>query len=251
MIDTHCHLFLSEYDPDRQQIIEKCINAGIEKMINPNVDDTTLNNLKELTTKFPKHIYAAYGLHPCSVKSDYRIKLELIRSFAAETSMVAVGEIGIDLYWDTNFLNEQKKALEIQFQWAIEKNLPVIVHTRNGFDVAYEIVQTFSGLTGVFHAFTGNREQAIKLIEKGFYLGIGGIITFKNSGLDRVVSELPLDYILLETDSPYLAPAPYRGKRNEPIYLRQIAEKIAMIKNIGIEEVEAITTENAKRLFKL
>lgn len=251
MIDTHCHLFLSEFDNDREQIVERSIAAGIEKMVNPNVDTSTLSALKSLTDKFPKNIYAAYGLHPCSVRSDYREELNRIKAFALHEPMIAIGEIGIDLYWDATYQKEQRHALEIQFQWAVELDLPVIIHTREGFDVAWDIVKAFPTLRGVFHAFTGTTEQAKWIIERGFYVGIGGIVTFKNAGLDQVVANIPMESILLETDSPYLTPAPHRGKRNEPTYLRWIAEKIAQIKKIDFDEVVQLTTFNARQLFKL
>ncbi|MGC8803581.1 MAG: TatD family hydrolase, partial [Bacteroidales bacterium] len=211
---------------------------------------STLSALKSLADKFPEHIYAAYGLHPCSVRSDYRDELNRIKEFAQHESMIAIGEIGIDLYWDATYQKEQWHALEIQFQWAVEHDLPVILHTREGFDVAWDIVKAFPRLRGVFHAFTGTAEQASWIIERGFYVGIGGIVTFKNAGLDRIVATLPMESILLETDSPYLSPVPHRGKRNEPAYLQWIAKKIAHIKSIDFEEVVHITTHNAKQLFK-
>jgi len=249
MIDTHCHLFLEEFDPDRELTIERCLAAGIEKMVNPNVDASTLSALKSLCDQYPMHIYAAYGLHPCSVKSDYIEHLNTIKEFSRNLPMVGIGEIGIDLYWDTSYLKEQQHALEIQFQWAVESDKPVIIHTRQSFDIAWQIAGNFSGLKGVFHAFTGTADQALKVIERGFYVGIGGIVTFKNSGLDRVVANIPLEGIVLETDAPYLAPTPHRGKRNEPTYLTLIAEKIAQVKNTTIEEIIRITSLNAAKLF--
>ncbi|MEJ5264234.1 MAG: TatD family hydrolase [Bacteroidales bacterium] len=251
MIDTHCHLFLPEFDTDREVIIQKSLESGIEKMINPNVDSDTLLALHSLSEQFSGHILPAYGLHPCSVKSDYREQLSRIKEFARQCPMVAIGEIGIDMHWDTTYIKEQEHALEIQFQWAVALDLPVIIHTRKSFEITWEIVKNFPTLKGVFHAFTGTINQAMQVIERGFYVGIGGIVTFKNSGLDRVVSDIPIEGILLETDAPYLAPTPYRGKRNEPVYLRLIAEKIAQIKNLTFYEVEKVTTHNAKQLFKL
>lgn len=250
MIDTHCHLFLHEFDADREQVVEKSLASGVTKMVNPNVDAGTLSALKSLADKYPQHIYAAYGLHPCSVKSDYLAQLNTIKEFAKNLHTVGIGEIGIDLYWDTTHLKEQKHALELQFQWAVELDLPVIIHTRGGFDIAWEIAKNFRGLKGVFHAFTGTVDQALQVLEKGFYVGIGGIVTFKNSGLDCVVSELPIEGIILETDSPYLAPVPHRGKRNEPAYLWLTAKRIAQLKNMSVDEVIRITSFNAMQLFK-
>jgi TatD DNase family protein len=251
IIDTHCHLFLPEFDIDRDEIIETCQNEGIWKMINPNVDDTTLNDVAALVNKYPESIYAAYGLHPSSVKSDYKEKINIIRDFSGNQKMLAIGEIGIDLYWDTTYLKEQQNALEYQFQWAIDLNLPVIIHMRNAFEQTYEIIRVANGIKGVLHAFTGTLEQAFQIIDENLYLGIGGIVTFKNGGLDKVIKEIPLQNIVLETDSPYLTPVPFRGKRNQPAYLKYIAQKIAEIKEIPVEEVANVTTNNALSLFQL
>ncbi len=251
MIDTHCHLFLPEFDQDRNKVVENCISAGVEKMINPNVDDTTLIELKNLCDLYPQNILAAFGLHPCSVKSDFKEKICFIQNFAKSTSYIAIGEIGIDLYWDTSTYKEQIEALEIQCDWAVKSHLPVIIHTRNSFEQTWEVLKSFSQLRGVFHAFTGDVSQALQAIGRSFYIGIGGIVTFKNSQLSQTLQHIPLEYILLETDSPYLAPVPFRGKRNQPSYLTYIIEKIAQVKNISSEEVVEHTTLNAKRLFNI
>jgi TatD DNase family protein len=248
-IDTHCHLFLEEFDNDRIDIINQSIKAGVIAMLNPNIDASSLEALHETCQINPFVCIPTLGLHPCSVKEDYQNQLAEIKHHFNEYRSVAIGEIGIDLYWDKTFIKEQKKAFEEQLNWAIDLNLPVIIHNRDAFDTVYEITKDKPKLRGVFHAFSGTNEQAQKILDLGFYLGIGGVVTFKNSGLDRVLENIPLEKIVLETDSPYLTPAPHRGKRNNPSYLLLIATKIAEIKQVGIEEVALKTTQNAKNLF--
>lgn len=248
-IDSHCHLYLEEFDNDRVDIINQSIKAGVISMLNPNVDASSLKALHDTCLINPFVCLPALGLHPCSVKEDYQNQLTIIKQYFSEYRSVAIGEIGIDLYWDKTFIEEQIKAFEEQLNWAIELNLPVIIHNRDAFDITYQSTKDKPKLKGVFHAFSGTNEQAQKILDLGFYLGIGGVVTFKNSGLDRVVENIPLERIVLETDSPYLTPAPHRGKRNDPSYLLLIASKIAEIKQIGIEEVAAKTTLNAKSLF--
>lgn len=251
IIDTHCHLFLPEFDNDRNSIIDESKQNGITYLINPNVDSSTLENLYQLHITYPDTVLAAYGLHPCSVKANYSEELSQIKKFATDKPFVAIGEIGIDLYWDTTFKNEQIDAFLMQLKWAYELNKPVIIHTRNAMELVIDLVKKAPGVTGVFHAFTGTYDQAMKIIELGYFLGIGGILTYKNSGLDMVVEKLPLERILIETDSPYLPPVPHRGKRNKPSYLVHILEKIAILKNKKIDEITTITTQNALHLFKI
>jgi TatD DNase family protein len=249
LIDTHCHLFLEEFDSDRKEIINRSIESDIIYLINPNVDASTIIALYSTCQINPKVCLPALGLHPCSVKEDYKTQLETIKQYIDKNKPIAIGEIGIDLYWDKTTIEQQKLALEEQLQWAVDMNLPVLIHNRDAFDQVFEIVQKYPSLHGVFHAFSGNLEQAEKVLNTKFFFGIGGVVTFKNAGLDKIVQEIPIDRILLETDAPYLTPVPYRGKRNEPGYLKSIAEKIAEIKGMSAKDVASITTQNAKSLF--
>jgi TatD DNase family protein len=248
-IDSHAHLFLEEFDNDRKEVIERAINQGIHKMLLPNVDTSTLQILIDTCQIDTKSLFPAIGLHPCSVKETYINELDILYKSLKNNFFIAIGEIGIDLYWDKTFIKEQIISLEAQIQWALELNLPVILHCRESFDQVYEVVKKIKKLQGVFHAFTGTEIQAKKAIDLGFYLGIGGIVTFKNSGLDKVVSNITLEKIILETDAPYLTPVPYRGKRNEPSYLKYIAEKLSEIFDKSLEEVIKITSLNSENLF--
>jgi TatD DNase family protein len=249
-IDSHSHLFLEEFNEDRKEVIERANRQGVQKMLLPNVDLSTLQNLLDACNLAPGYLFPAIGLHPCSVKVDYAVELTGLYNQLKKNKYYAIGEIGIDLYWDRTYINEQCIALEKQISWALELNLPVILHCRESFEEVIEVVSAYKNLRGVFHAFTGNAMQAHKAIDMGFYLGIGGIVTFKNSGLDKVVTKIPLEKIVLETDSPYLAPVPFRGKRNEPTYIKHIAEKLSVIYNKSLSEVANITTTNAENLFK-
>jgi TatD DNase family protein len=217
----------------------------------PNVDISTLTHLIEVCKKYPLHLHPAAGLHPCSVKKDFNGELNVIRNYLQENKCVAIGEIGIDLFWDRTYLKEQQEALETQLQWAKELDLPIILHCRDSFNEVYSIVRKMMPLKGIFHAFSGSTDDAKKAIDLGFFLGIGGVVTFKNGGLDKIISQLDLENLVLETDSPYLTPVPHRGKRNEPINLTLIASKIAVLLNTSIEDVARITTQNARSIFKL
>lgn len=248
-IDTHCHLFLKEFEADAELVIEKSVKAGVTKMVVPNVDSTSILPLLELCNNFKKELYPSIGIHPCSVKENFKEELLIHEKCLESNDFVAIGEIGIDLYWDKTFVKEQIAALEIQLQWALEHNLPAILHCRESFDEVYNIVKNYKNLRGVFHAFSGSCEQALKVIDIGFYIGIGGVVTFKNSNLGNGISSLSMENIILETDAPYLTPAPYRGKRNDPSYIPIIAEKLANIFNYSIKEIEEITTRNALKLF--
>lgn len=250
-IDSHAHLFLEEFNNDRNEVIERAYNKGIHKMLLPNVDSSTLQHLLDTCQIAPDFLFPAIGLHPGSVNADYEDELFYLKKSLEKRKYVAIGEVGIDLYWDKTFYNEQILVLKEQLQWAKDFNLPVILHSRESFGQVYETVKKSEGLRGVFHAFTGTFEQAQKIIDLGFYVGIGGIVTFKNSGLDKVVAHIPLDNIILETDSPYLAPVPYRGKRNEPSYLNNIAEKLANVYGKSLEEIVKRTSINAEKLFAI
>lgn len=253
LIDTHSHLFLPEFDSDRDQVILNAQQNGVEKVLLPNVDGSTINDLLKLVEKYPDYCYPMIGLHPTSVKEDYKEELKKTENWLEKRNFIAIGEIGIDLYWDKTFKTQQEEAFRYQIELAKKYDLPVVIHARDSFDEIFTIMDEIidDKLKGVFHAFTGDEIQAKRIIEWGFKIGIGGIVTFKNSGLDKVVHNIDINHIVLETDSPYLAPVPHRGKRNESAYLPNIAQKIAEIKNISIKEVAEITTYNAKQLFKL
>ena len=250
-IDSHAHLFLPEFNTDRKEIIEHSIKNGVQKIVVPNVEVATVAPMIETCNIAPDNLFPAIGLHPCSVKSDYKLELLEIKKAINLEKFKAIGEIGIDLYWDKTYYQEQVIALEEQIGWALDYSLPVILHCRESLEFVYEIVKKHSNLRGVFHAFMGSEEQAKKIIGLGFYLGIGGVVTFKNSGLDKIVSKVSIENILLETDSPYLTPTPFRGKRNEPSNVELIAKKLAEIYNLQLDDIASITTANAEHLFSI
>lgn len=252
-IDTHTHLFLPEFDSDRDQVILNAHQNGVEKLLLPNVDRSTIENLVKLADRYPDFCHPMMGLHPTSVNENYKEELKNIEYWIEKRKFIAIGEIGIDLYWDTSFKTHQEEAFRYQIDLAKKLDLPIVIHARESFDEIFYIINDVidDKLKGVFHAFTGNEVQAQQITDWGFKIGIGGIVTFKNSGLDKVVHNIDINHIVLETDSPYLAPVPKRGKRNESAYLPYIAQKIAEIKNISINEVAEITTFNAKQLFRL
>ncbi|HEY6913569.1 MAG TPA: TatD family hydrolase [Paludibacter sp.] len=253
MIDTHSHIYSEEFDTDRAETIQRAKEAGITHIILPNCDSETLPQMLSLEAEYPDYCYAAIGVHPTSVKENYREELALVKSELERRNWIAVGEIGIDLYWDKTFLTEQIAAFQQQIDWALEYDLPVIIHVRNSFDETMEALAPYknSGLKGVFHSFTGTVEEAREIIEfGGFMLGINGIVTFKNSGLAAVVEQIDLKHILLETDAPYLTPAPHRGKRNESAYTLLVARKLAEVYNCSLEQIVGQTTQNALLLFK-
>lgn len=253
-IDTHTHLYLSEFDTDRENAVRRAIAGGVKTMLLPNIDSTSWKPMLDLCTQFPSNCFAMAGLHPTSADPG-NVEDELAEvTMQLETgNYIAVGEIGIDLYWDKTHLALQEEIFRYQVQLAKKYNLPVAIHVRKSFDEVWRILkpETGSGLRGVFHCFPGDEMQARRVIDAGFLLGIGGVITFKNSGLQKVVAAVGPEQIILETDAPFLAPAPFRGKRNEPAYIPIIAEKVAELCGISIEDVSDITTRNAKRLFKL
>ncbi|MDP4291301.1 MAG: TatD family hydrolase [Bacteroidota bacterium] len=254
LIDTHAHLYLEEFDHDRETVIQNAIRSGVQHILCPNIDSTSLSALDELCGSYPGLCHPMMGLHPTSVKENYKTELEIIRKRLFDSpdgTYVAVGEIGMDLYWDKTFINQQEEAFAIQLEWALAKKLPVVIHSRDSFDEIMGVLQNYNSLTGVFHCFSGNVEQATQLVEKGYLFGIGGVVTFKNSGLDKVVQAMDLSNLVLETDSPYLTPVPYRGKRNESAYISMVAQKISQLKDIPYADVCRITTENAIKLFNL
>jgi TatD DNase family protein len=254
LIDTHTHLFLEEFNDDRLLIIKEAIDKKINKFFLPNIDSHSIEDILRLSSEYPGICYPLVGLHPTSVKENYLEELELVSKYLENKIFYGIGETGIDLYWDKTFLKQQEYTFKEQIELAKKYALPIIIHVRESFDEVFAIVDKMNdqNLTGIFHCFSGNYYQAQRIIEYGgFKLGIGGVVTFKNSGLAEIVSKIGMEHIVLETDSPYLAPVPYRGKRNKSIYLIEIANKIAEIKGISFEEVAIKTTENAKKVFKL
>ena len=251
LIDTHAHLYVKEFDEDRELMIQRALSAGVEKILLPSIDSSEIEAMLDLENKFPKHCFAMMGLHPCYVKENYEEELSIVSDWLSRRSFKAVGEIGLDLYWDKNFYKQQVDAFCQQIQWAKKYKIPISIHSREATDEAIEIVQSYKdeNLSGVFHCFGGNTDQAQKIIDLDFFMGIGGVVTFKKAGLDILLQDVSLEHLVLETDAPYLAPVPFRGKRNETSYIRYVAEKIAAIKNISVEEVERMTSENAEKLF--
>lgn len=254
MIDTHSHIYSEEFDTDRAETIRRAKDAGVTRIILPNCDSGTLPQMLALEAGYPDYCHAAIGLHPTSVKENYRDELALVKSELERRNWVAIGEIGIDLYWDKTFLNEQIAAFRQQIDWALEYKLPVIIHVRDSFRETMDALAPYknSGLKGVFHSFTGTIEEAREITGfGGFMFGINGIVTFKNSGLATVVAQIDLKHILLETDSPYLTPAPHRGKRNESAYVSLVCNKLAEIFQKSAQEIDEKTTLNAKSVFAI
>lgn len=254
-IDTHTHLYLENFDQDRPEMIKRAINRGIDHFLLPNIDQDSVASLLNLCKEYPKNCFPMLGLHPTSVKEDWQSQLSGFENILKKQSktFIAVGEIGLDFYWDKHFADEQIQALRIQFDWAKMLNLPVAIHTREAFpEMLSEIEKAQNGkLKGVLHCFTGTLDEAKKAIDLGFYLGIGGVLTYKKSMLPDVVKQLPAERLILETDAPFLPPVPYRGKRNESAYLFETAVKLAETLNLSLETVAEITTNNAIELFKL
>lgn len=252
LTDTHTHLYSEQFKDDIDEVVQKAINLGISRFFLPNIDSDYTAALLALAKKYPDYMFPMTGLHPCSVKADYLQELEQVEKMLSEHQVVAIGEIGIDLYWDKTFFKEQQAAFRHQIRLAKANNLPFVIHCRDAFDEIFEILdeENDENMRGIFHCFTGSLEQAQKIINYGgFKLGIGGVVTFKNAGLDKVVEQINLEHLVLETDAPYLAPVPYRGKRNESAYLIEIAAKIASLKQVSLEEVAKITTANSKTVF--
>jgi len=253
LIDTHTHLYLNDFSGDIDEVMQRAAEQGVEKFYLPAIDSTETSNLLALEKKYPGKCIAMMGLHPCSVKENYQQELDLVYSRLQKRKFAAVGEIGLDFYWDTTFTSQQYTAFHLQIEWALQFNLPIVIHTRNAIQQAIDVVKEYEGknLRGIFHCFTGTLQNANDIISMGFYLGIGGVITYKNAGLAEVVKEIDLKHLVLETDAPYLTPVPFRGKRNESSYLKYVVAKIAAIKNISIDEVAAVTTANTEVIFAL
>lgn len=253
LTDTHTHLYLNAFNEDRNEVVLRAINQGIKFMLLPNIDSSSVEGMLDLCMEFPKNCHPMMGLHPTSVKENYKDELEIMENWINKRDFIAIGETGIDLYWDKTFIKEQEIVFRRQLEISFSKDLPVVIHSRDSFDVIMKILNDYKGkgLRGVFHCFTGTIEQAKKILDFGFMLGIGGVVTFKNSGLDQVIEHIGIESLLLETDAPFLAPVPYRGKRNESSYIHLILNKISQIKNIDKEEVGRLTTQNANRLFNI
>lgn len=251
LIDTHTHLYAKRFESDRAAMIERAQEAGISACYLPNIDSESIPGMLALEEAYPGYCFPMMGLHPCSVKEDYEKELALVKEWLDKRPFVAVGEIGIDLYWDKTFFEQQKKAFIQQAEWAIALDIPIVIHSRESIDILIDLIREINDpqLRGIFHCFTGDRAQAQSIIELGFLMGIGGVVTFKNGGLAETITEIGIEHLVLETDAPYLAPTPYRGKRNESAYVRLIAEKVAEVKEISLEELAQVTTQNARALF--
>lgn len=252
-IDTHTHLYASKFKEDRAAVLARAKDAGVSLALLPAIDSGSHQSMLELEAAYPDYCLAMIGLHPVSVKADYEEELALVESELKRRKWIAIGEIGMDLYWDKSFKAEQEDAFLRQCKWAIEYDLPIAIHARESIDELIQLIKEVNDerLRGVFHCFTGTVDQAFSAIDLGFYLGIGGVATFKNGGLEPTLLAAPRDRILLETDAPYLAPVPKRGKRNETAYVRYVAERVAEVWNVSLEQVAAVTTENARQLFEI
>ena len=250
-IDTHTHLYASEFDADRTAVVEKAIQNGVTHFFLPNIDIHSIQPMLDLVWNFPNHCFPMMGLHPCSVDQHVEAHLFQIQKWFKKRKFYAVGEIGLDYYWSTEFKAEQIRAFRMQIQWAIQQDLPIVIHARNSNEDVIAILKEMKHprLRGIFHCFGGNAAQAAEVVDLGFLLGIGGVLTFKNGGLDKAIEDISIEHLVLETDSPYLAPMPYRGKRNESFYILEVARKLAELKKVGLNQLAEITTQNAQKVF--
>lgn len=250
-IDTHTHLYASEFDADRTAVVEKAIQNGVTHFFLPNIDIHSIQPMLDLVWNFPNHCFPMMGLHPCSVDQHVEAHLFQIQKWFKKRKFYAVGEIGLDYYWSTEFKAEQIRAFRMQIQWAIQQDLPIVIHSRNSNEDVIAILKEMKHprLRGIFHCFGGNAAQAAEVVDLGFLLGIGGVLTFKNGGLDKAIEDISIEHLVLETDSPYLAPMPYRGKRNESFYILEVARKLAELKKVGLNQLAEITTQNAQKVF--
>jgi TatD DNase family protein len=251
IVDTHCHLYLEDFDTDLEAVLERARNVGVKRIYMPSIDSDHSERMLRVEKAYPGTCYSMLGLHPCSVKDDFMQELGFIRSALKNYQFVGIGEIGLDYYWDRSFDDQQMICFREQIRLAKQYNLPIIIHSRDSMDACVNVLreEKFPGMKGIFHCFTGNLQNAHDIIELGMLLGIGGVVTYKNSGLANVVKDIPLDNLVLETDAPYLTPVPYRGNRNESSYLQYVVEKIALTKGVSKEEVAKVTTDNANRVF--
>lgn len=253
LVDTHTHIYLDQFDKDRTEMMQRAADNGVEKFYLPNIDSTSIKAMLKLEETYPDKCFPMMGLHPCSVnENNFRRELNIVKDWLGKRKFCAIGEIGIDLHWDTSTFEVQKRVFRIQINWAKELDLPIVIHSRKSTWEVIEVLKEEKDekLRGIFHCFGGTVEEAKAIIDLGFYLGIGGVLTFKKAGLDKTMEEVALEHVVLETDAPYLAPTPFRGKRNESGYVKLVAEKLATIKGISLEEVESITSENAANVFE-
>lgn len=253
MIETHAHIYLEQFRNDLGDTLERAREVGVSRIYMPNIDRTSIDDMLEVEAANPDYCIATMGLHPCSVKKDFEKELYEVEAWLNRRDFVAIGEMGTDLYWDKTFIEQQVEAFKIQVQWAKNLGKPIIIHCRESLEMTIELVEELKDdrLTGVFHCFGGTPDQAKRIKELGFFIGLGGVTTFKNSGMDKVVPDLDMDHIVLETDSPYLTPAPHRGKRNEPSYVALVAQRVADLKEMRLSELIQITSDNANKLFKV
>ncbi|GEA51259.1 TatD family hydrolase [Vibrio inusitatus NBRC 102082] len=253
MIDTHAHIYASEFDLDRDQVVQRALQQGIDRILLPNIDLDSIEPMLSTETKYPDICRSMMGLHPCYVDQNIKQTLQEIESWFDKHNFIAVGEIGIDLYWDKTYRAEQEYAFITQLNWAKEKDLPVVIHTRDSIEETLALLskEQDGSLRGVFHCFGGSINEAKAINDLGFHLGLGGVSTFKNGGMDKVIPHLDMQYVILETDCPYLAPVPHRGKRNEPAYTHLVAQRVADLRELDLQEVDNITTRNAIKLFNL
>ena len=253
LVDSHTHLYLDAFREDRKAMIQRALDAGVSRMLLPNIDSHTIDPLFSLADGHPAHCFPMMGLHPTSVKENYQEELRQIESQLEREGIIAIGETGMDLYWDRSYLKQQEEVFHTQIAWAMELDLPLVIHARDSFTEIFDSLEKFGGpgLRGVFHSFTGTLEDLERALSFGFFIGINGIVTFKNSRLSEVVQAIPRDRLLLETDAPFLAPVPHRGRRNESSYLPEIAGRVAEIHRLGTHEIASITSRNAEQLFRL
>ncbi len=251
LIDTHCHLYADAFEDDRDEMIKRAGIENVAKFYLPAIDSSTHEAMLNLEKKYANVCFAMMGVHPCSINENYEKELQVAADWLSKRKFVAVGEIGLDFYWDKTFIAEQEKAFAFQCELALQYNLPIVIHTRNAMQQTIAVVKKYvsKGLTGIFHCFSGSYEEAKEIIKLGFSIGIGGVLTYKNSGLATVLQKIDIKYLVLETDAPYLTPVPHRGKRNESSYIKYVVEKLAELKNISTGEAAAITTGNALRIF--
>ncbi len=251
LVDTHAHLYAEQFAEDREEMVARAFAQDVRRICLPNIDSSSIESMLALEAAYPEQCFPMMGLHPCSVKENYEEELALVKEWLDKRPFCAVGEIGIDLYWDKTFFEQQKDAFKRQMEWAKALDVPIVIHSREATDIIIDLVREHKTerLRGIFHCFGGTVEQAQAIIDLDFYLGIGGVLTFKKSGLDKTLKNVPLDRLVLETDAPYLSPTPYRGKRNESAYVSLVAQKLAEVKEESVEKVAQITTANAIKVF--
>lgn len=251
MIDTHTHLYLEDFKEDMDAVLQRAKEAGVEKFYLPNIDSSSIDAMLQLELQYPGVCMAMMGLHPCSVKEDYKEELKMVEEWLGKRKFAAVGEIGLDYYWDQSFVAQQKEAFHLQIEWALHYNLPIVIHSRNSMQDCIDIVRQYQKgkLRGIFHCFGGTMDEAKQIMDLNFLMGIGGVVTYKKAGLAELLKEIPLNSLVLETDAPYLTPVPFRGKRNEPSFLTYVADTIATVKNCSSVEVIQVSTDNALKLF--